>query len=350
MASDALLALPQPFTPADAARGGVTRGQLVHAVQVGVVERLARGLYAVVGWECLDLRERQVSLAHAAYRACGGAVISHSSAAALWGLPHPRRPALRATLTLLADRRTSPAASWMHLHRASLDIMDVVERDGLLVTAPHRTVADCLRSMAPGDGLAVADAALHAQQVGRAEIVGAVRRQSGWPGSRRAARWLPVLDGRRESWLESLSVVALARFGIESAEPQVEIYDARGLVGRVDSFWELWGVVGEADGVGKYLGAFDPGGPSARRAAEQVLAEKEREDRLRATGLEVVRWGTDEIVHTPERVADRVWAASRRGDPARFTGRLRHTPEPTPHPLCATYTPYARRVLADERA
>lgn len=292
----------------------------------------------------------RVGLAHAAYRACGGAVVSHSSAAALWGLPHPRRPGLRATLTLLADRRTSPAASWMHLHRATLEVTDVVERDGVLVTAPHRTVADCLRSMAPGDGVAVGDAALHARQVGRAEIVAAVRRQSGWPGARRAARWLPVLDGRRETWLESYSVVALSRFGVEPAEPQAEIYDQHGLVGRVDNLWESQGVVGEADGAGKYLGAFDTGGPSGRRAAQHVLAEKEREDRLRGTGLEVVRWGTDEIVHTPERVADRVWAARRRGDLARFTGRLRHTPEPTAHPLCASYAPSARRVLTPERA
>jgi hypothetical protein len=347
---DTLHALPQPFSPSDAARLAVTRGQLAHALHVGLVERLARGLYAEVGWRSLDLRDRHVGLAHAAYRMCGGAVISHSSAAVLWGLPLPRRLALRATMTLLADRRTSPAASWIHLHRAGLDVADVVERDGLLVTAPHRTVADCLRSMTPGDGVAVGDGALHECLVGRAEIVDAVRRQHGWPGSRRAARWLPVLDGRRESWLESWSVPALSRFGIDPAEPQVEIFDELGLVGRVDNLWQSSGVVGEADGSGKYLGAFDADGPSARRAAQVVLAEKEREDRLRGTGLEVVRWGTREIVRTPERVAGKVWAARRRGSPARFTGRLRHTVEPTPHPPCASYTPATRRVSGVERA
>lgn len=350
MITDALLALPQPFSPSDAARVAVTRGQLEHAVHIGLVERLARGLYADVGWQSLGLRERHVGLAHAAHRMCRGSVVSHASAAALWGLPLPRRLVLRATMTLLADRRTSPAASWMHLHRASLDIADVVERDGLLVTAPHRTVADCLRSMAPGDGVAVGDGALHAGLVGRAEIVDAARRQHGWPGARRAARWLPVLDGRRESWLESWSVPALSRFGIEPAEPQVEIFDELGLVGRVDNLWQAAGFVGEADGAGKYLGAFDADGPSGRQAARHVLAEKEREDRLRGTGLEVVRWGTEEIVRTPERVAGRVWAAQRRGSPARFTGRLRHTFAPTPHPLCASYTPSASRVPAVERA
>lgn len=354
MAIDSLLALPQPFTPADAAGSGVTRGQLIQALRVGAVDRLARGLYAVAGWESRDLRERRVGLAHAAYRACGGAVVSHSSAADLWGLPYPRGQGLRATLTLVADRRTSPASSWMHLHRATLDVADVVELDGILVTAPHRTVADCLRSMAPGDGLAVGDAALRAGHVGRAEIADALRRQGGWPGARRAARWLPVLDGRRESWLESWSVVGLSRLGIEPGEPQVEIYDELGFVGRVDSYWQAYGVVGEADGAGKYLGAFDPAGPSGRGAAQQVLAEKEREDRLRGTGLEVVRWGTNEIVHAPERVAARMWAARRRGDPGRFTGWVRHTPEPTPAPgrpglVRVTHPPHGVSRLPRER-
>lgn len=334
MSADALLALAQPFTPADAAAAGVTRGQLIHAWQAGLIDRLARGLYAVAGFASLDPRERHKGLAHAAYRLCGGAVVSHHSAALLWGLPLPRGVRFRATLTLLADRRTSPAASWMHLHRASLDVVDVVEQDGLLVTAPHRTVADCLRALAPGDGVAVGDAALRARLVGKAELVDAARGQSGWPRSRRAVRWLPVLDGRRETWLESWSVVALDRFGIPPPEPQVLVYDAGGFIGRVDGLWLDDGVVGEADGVGKYLGEYDADGASAVGAARQVVAEKVREDRLRATGLEVVRWGTDEIVKTPERVAARIHEARRRGDPARFTGRLRTTPAPTPRALC----------------
>lgn len=334
MPADALLALPQPFSPADAAAAGVTRGQLVQAWQAGLVDRLARGLYAVAGFESLDPRERHRGLAHAAYRLGCGAVVSHYSAAVLWGLPLPRGAPFRATLTLMVDRRTSPAPSWMHLHRATLDVPDVVEHDGLLVTAAHRTVADCLRALAPGDGVAVGDAALRERLVRRADLLDAVRGRSGWPRSRRAARWLPVLDGRRESWLESWSVVALDRFGISPPQPQVLVYDDLGFIGRVDGLWLEDGVVGEADGAGKYLGEFDSDGASGLGAARQVVAEKAREDRLRATGLEVVRWGTAEIVKTPERVAARIHEARRRGGRARFTGRLALTQEPTPLALC----------------
>ncbi len=52
------------------------------------------------------------------------------------------------------------------------------------------------------------------------------------------------------------------------------------------------GTVAEADGAGKYLGELHPDGPSGAAAARLVLAEKIREDRLRGTGLEVVRWGS----------------------------------------------------------
>ncbi len=47
--------------------------------------------------------------------------------------------------------------------------------------------------------------------------------------------------------------------------------------------WERWGVVGEFDGMGKYR--FGSG-----QAGDIVAREKLREDAIRDTGLEVIRW------------------------------------------------------------
>jgi hypothetical protein len=125
--------------------------------------------------------------------------------------------------------------------------------------------------------------------------------------------------------------VTLHLCGIALPIPQAEVFDEKGrFLGRVDGYWPETATVGEADGRAKYSTAVDgtdasPGaeldlGERVRRA---VLEEKEREDRLRDTGLEMARWSTTEILHRPQVVADRVQAAQRRGDPARFTGHVR---------------------------
>ena len=57
-----------------------------------------------------------------------------------------------------------------------------------------------------------------------------------------------------------------------------------------DFWWPDHGVVGEFDGVGKYLREKWMDG---RSAAEVVIDEKLREDRLRRQVSRVVRWGWD---------------------------------------------------------
>jgi len=57
-----------------------------------------------------------------------------------------------------------------------------------------------------------------------------------------------------------------------------------------DFWWPECGVAGEFDGVGKYLREEWMDG---RSAAEVVIDEKRREDRLRRQVPTVVRWGWD---------------------------------------------------------
>ena len=56
----------------------------------------------------------------------------------------------------------------------------------------------------------------------------------------------------------------------------------------VDFWWPATRVIGEFDGVAKYVRDEYAGSKSV---AEVVLAEKTREDRLRALNTTVVRWG-----------------------------------------------------------
>jgi hypothetical protein len=104
---------------------------------------------------------------------------------------------------------------------------------------------------------------------------------------RRVQRVLAAADPASGSPGESLSRAVMILAGLPKPELQAAHRDAQGLIGYSDFHWPEHGVVGEFDGWAKYSrGEFLAG-----RSPEDVLrAEKIREDRLRATGLIVVRW------------------------------------------------------------
>lgn len=65
------------------------------------------------------------------------------------------------------------------------------------------------------------------------------------------------------------------------------------LLGYADFYWTHAKVVGEFDGVTKYVKAEFLEG---RTASEAVVAEKNRENRIRATGLHIERWDWNELM------------------------------------------------------
>lgn len=123
--------------------GNITREQLLGLglndkaigwrTRSGRLHRVHRGVYAV-GRPARTALER----ASAAVLACGpGAVLSHLSALALWGLA-PRWPS-RFDVTVPGDRR--PAG--IKTHRARLVRRDLRRHIGIPVTSPARTLLDC---------------------------------------------------------------------------------------------------------------------------------------------------------------------------------------------------------------
>jgi hypothetical protein len=114
-------------------------------------------------------------------------------------------------------------------------------------------------------------------------------------GDVRAA--LPLVRSGAQTPLESLSRVRLMRCGLPEPRLQVPFYDAEGLIGIVDMYWEELGVIGEADGLLKY------------RTGADLIAEKRREDRLRRQ-RPVVRWDWSLMWNSPRTITEWVWAAA----------------------------------------
>ncbi|MDQ4214215.1 hypothetical protein [Microbacterium capsulatum] len=246
--------------------------------------RIRPGIYADrTAYEALKPWERYAVRVHAFVRAHPDAALCLESAAVVHGLPlfgetrdihvhSPERP---------RSRRFGDVA----VH-TSEDERVLERRGGVLVTSLLDTVADLGRALPPARALAVFDAALSPAQggplsLGRLRGLGASRVSS--RGSARQ-RWLwEHADDRAESPAESVSRAVIEWSGFPRPELQ-RVFHYEGAEDRVDFHFPGSRVIGEADGWGKY-GFEDPDA-----AAERLIEEKRREDRLRRHGHPFGRW------------------------------------------------------------
>ncbi len=276
-----------PVATADDARAAGWDGEsLRRATRAGALVRVRHGAYVPAEtWAAAGEAERHRLRVLAAARRLRAPVFGHESAAAVWRLPllgdWPRD-----VHVLVALARGTPSSPGVRRHRVAEPAATRCV-DGLAVTTVARTVVDLARTGSFARGLVRADAALRRHGVVRDDLVREVEAAGTGRGVRAARRVVAEADAAAESPGESLSRARIIGLGLPRPALQREVRDRRGFVGRVDFLWEELGVVGEFDGRLKYrAGAVD----ERTAAEERVWAEKQREDRIRATGLGVVRW------------------------------------------------------------
>lgn len=265
---------------------GYNRGELARLTKNGDLDHVRRGAYAPTAPEALDARDRHRQLIAATVpMLASDAVVSHTSAAVLHGLPlfAPQLERVQVTRGTVPGGRRRTLTD---LHAAPVEPAEVVRLAGVVTTSAARTVADLARSTSFEKAVVVGDAALRAGLEPQL-IHDSLRAMRHWPGVIGARRVADFIDSRAESPGESRSRVAFHRSGIPAPIPQHEIFDHDGFqVGRVDFAWPDFMTVGEFDGKVKYGRLLKPG-----QAVEEVLyLEKLREDALRDLGWQVVRW------------------------------------------------------------
>jgi len=281
----------------------------------GDLRRLGRGAYARAGSAQGGRRAEHVLRVRAVLRRLGPAtVISHVSAAALYGLPCWNLPLDRVSVTkdrASGARRTAE----LHVHAAPLagpDVRPLTLPDGggtVQVTAPARTVVDIARTYGFEQAVVVADAALAKPRrdvpplATPGELAAAVSDAAGRPGAAAARRVVAFADGRSGSVGESRSRVAMDAAGVPVPVLQHEIRRPSGAhIATVDFAWPSRRIVGEFDGRIKYGRLLRPG----EDPGDAVYREKLREDAVRAEDWTVVRWCWQEIQpFTP--VLARLW-------------------------------------------
>jgi hypothetical protein len=264
---------------------GYSPAELRRDVRTGALVALRRGVYVDPAAMLQPPEVRHALAVRAAWPALvSDAVISHASAAALFGLPLWGVPLDRVHVTRVRTHggRVDPR---LHVHSARLAADEIVVLDGIALTSPPRTVVDLARSLPFEEAVSIADAALHQRLVLPEELADALERAARRPGSAAARRVVAFADARSESPGESRSRVRMRRWGLPAPVLQMPIPTRLG-ISYGDFGWPQYRTVGEFDGLVKYGRGLRPG----QDAGQAVFEEKRREDAIRDEDWRVTRW------------------------------------------------------------
>lgn len=287
----------------DATRLGLGPADLRRMVRQGEIRRLIRGWYAVGSpddprspWEGIDdwdtARAQHRLLTIALLRSFDGRVVaSHQSALVLHGVRLWQSDLSTAHLCRVEDDHTRRRPS-AQLHPAC-GAPPIETREGCS-TVPIATAVVQVGLCPPRSGLppfpfeslVAADAALHDGLLNTEQLAEAVDAHSRHPGIHAVRALLAHADGRHESVGETRVAHTMRALGY-SFTPQVEV-TAGGRRWRVDFELDEDPVIVEFDGLTKYSGGLPE--PTPLQLRDALGREKWREDRLRESGREVVRF------------------------------------------------------------
>lgn len=286
------------FSTAEALRAGMTTRELGLLLRQQAIERVARGWYVLAsrtddsGDHPAERRRRRHDLCtRAMVRAFDGrAVASHHSALIRDDLPVYAADLRTVHLTRVADDHTRRRKA-LSIHARVLG----ASHEGLVIE-PAVAIIQTGMLNGPMAALVAADAAIHRGSVTHSDLARAAAMFAQVDKAVPVVRELDHVDGRSESPGETRLREGVRLMGF-SATPQVEIRGSDGFTAVVDLMLDGERVAIEFDGFVKYSRPNPAWGHLT--SVEVVVAEKLREDRLRALGYMVVRVTWDELNDLP---------------------------------------------------
>ena len=268
-----------------AQRGAISRDQLLafgltrHAIQ----HRVDRGRLVVewpgvyrVGQRPLDRDGRFV----AAVLACGpGAILSHASAAELWGIHRSTGGPIH--ISIPATRRIRLKGITAHRRNP---LPAATTKSAIPLTQPLFTLVDLASSLAAELLTAAINEADRLGLIDHDELVALVESLSGRSGIRKLRAILGT-HARTDSNLERTFLALVNRANLPRPETQLEI-----LGFRVDFAWPEIALVVETDGL------------TYHRTPSQQAADRKRDQVLMAAGLTCLRFTNAQIRSEPNGV------------------------------------------------
>lgn len=270
---------------------GLERAAVTRRVQAGRLHRLYRGVYAV-GHARLGREGRWL----AAVLACGpGAVLSHRSAAAHWGLLQTEQA--RIDVTAPRSRRGAPPLR-LHWSR-SLDARDTANHHDIPITSVPRTLLDLAATVRPDRLERALAQAERLQLYDHTAILDVIRRTNGHRGTAPLARATAREPKLTRSQAEARFLELARGAGLQEPltnhiltapdHPRLE----------VDFYWPTHRLIVEIDGWETHH----------TRAA--FRSDRRRDAALIAIGCRVVRFSYEDIVDEPATTQRRLKAATR---------------------------------------
>jgi very-short-patch-repair endonuclease len=277
---------------------GLGRSSIRWRVESGRLHPIRRGVYAVGRPEVSPHGRRMAALL-----ACGpGAVLSHGSAAALWGFGSEPRGLVEVSLS--PGMRSRQPGIRAH-RRSALRPAEVTEHEGIAVTSPIRTLIDQATRLSPARLERAVNEADKLERVRADVLYASLDDHSGEPGVGPLRQLLDPLHFRlSDSELEQAMRPVAKGAGLPVPETKAWVNEY-----EVDFFWPELGIVVEADGL-RY-----------HRTAAQQRRGLERDQAHLAAGLWPLRFSHWQIAREPvhvRKVLRRVAARARSaGTPTR---------------------------------
>lgn len=290
------------FTLASFALTSAERNALARSATAGRLCRVARGAYIDAASRSRSPDDAYRDLVHARHLVSPSPLLfCHASAAVLWRIPWIGAwPHAVHVLSAGASGRTGR----QFVQHVGPAVISTDSIDGAAVTSLARTLIDLARTGFVANAVVAMDAGLAGIRLGmrshavtRQELVDELGRAGSARGVRAARFAVGFADARSGSPGETRSRLSIARAGLTPPVLQQRFVDDEGTM-FTDFWWPEFGVVGEFDGAGKYLREEWMDG---RSAAQVVIDEKLREDRLRRQVSRVVRCDWD-VAGSPSRL------------------------------------------------
>lgn len=270
-------------------RGYVKRRQLLalgehrraidHRIKLGRLIPDYAGVYAVG-----HLSKDPLDRAFGAVLACGDrAVLSHASAATLWGVYRHWREPFHVTAP------TGHVHPRIKVHRARLHPRDRTRQLGIPVTSPARTLLDNARNLTEKALTRAVNDLLRSGYLNRSDLVELLIRCPRHPGARLLRPFAESGRGATRSGFEDAFQAFTRRYGLPDALVNTMLHGF-----EVDAYFPAERVVVELDGWDFHSSRY-----SFKRDREQDAA-------LLALGIVTVRITWERLIYAPEREARRL--------------------------------------------
>ncbi|MBX7265844.1 type IV toxin-antitoxin system AbiEi family antitoxin domain-containing protein [Micromonospora sp. Llam7] len=264
-------------------RAGSSRGAVRHAVEVGRLRRVGRGIYAAAAPDFgEDLRATLLRLPPEA-------VFGFHTGARLHGFGDVPQASLH---VIVPASSVVPKISGLIAHESVLPVRDQVLLADVPVASAARCAVDLARTLPRMDALPLLDLALRCGACQPADLRRETARHAGLRGVCQARQLVRLADARSECRQESQLRLVLVDGGLPPPEPQIWVHDEWGnAVVRLDLGYQESKVGIEYDG-------------RSHLTRERLRTDRARMNWLSAQGWTMRHFTARDLYHRPRYVVD----------------------------------------------